>query len=143
MYESARERRIINLPLEGVDDNPFMTMNMDLLGAFAVNREKLSPSTIKTAHALKKTNWCLGIFPQGTREKDGNISNVSKGFASLAKTLKCDIVPVAITGMTKGERKVFNGRMKITIGKPIPFNDNVEEMVTVWNNKINELCEGN
>lgn len=124
-------------------ENKVSSFFLDLLGAFAVNREKLSPSTIKTAHALKKTNWCLGIFPQGTREKDGNISNVSKGFASLAKTLKCDIIPVAITGMTKDERKVFNGHMKITIGKPIPFNDNVEEMVAVWNNKINELCEGN
>lgn len=26
LYESVRERRIIHLPLEGVDDNPFMTM---------------------------------------------------------------------------------------------------------------------
>ena len=26
LYESVRQRRIINLPLEGVDDNPFMTM---------------------------------------------------------------------------------------------------------------------
>ena len=93
---------------------------LDILGAFAVDRAKLSVSTIKTVIGLKQTGWCLGIFPQGTREKDGHIENVNKGFASFAKTLKCDILPVAITGMTKDERKPFRGKMKIIIGKPIP-----------------------
>ncbi|GBF23473.1 1-acyl-sn-glycerol-3-phosphate acyltransferase [Candidatus Gastranaerophilus sp. (ex Termes propinquus)] len=40
---------------------------MDFMGAFAVNREKLQVSTIKTALGIKKTNWVLGLFPQGRR----------------------------------------------------------------------------
>ena len=119
-----------------------MRLFLDILGAFAVDRTKLSVSTIKTVKGLKDTNWCLGIFPQGTRERDGNMDNVNKGFATFAKMLKCDILPVAITGVTKSERKLFKSHMKITIGKPIPYIENVDEMVEVWSKTITELSGG-
>ncbi len=123
-------------------DNPYARPFLNLLGAFAVDRSKLSVSTIKTVLGLKQTDWCLGIFPQGTRETDGNMDNINKGFASFAKTLKCDILPVAITGMTKDQRKIFRSKMKVKIGKPIPYNDNIEEMISVWSKTIVELSEG-
>ncbi len=115
---------------------------LNILGAFAVDRNKLSVSTIKTVIGLKKTNWCLGIFPQGTREKDDNMKNINKGFASFAKTLKCDILPVAIMGMTKEERKFLHGKMKIKIAKPIPYNDNIDDMIQQWCEKITTMLEG-
>lgn len=120
-----------------------MRFFLDLLGAFAVNREKLSPSTIKTAHTIKQTNWLLGIFPQGTRERNDNMDNINKGFASFAKTLKCDIIPIAVIGASKEKRKAFKSNMKIKIGKPIKYSDNVDEMIKLWSNKIMELMEGN
>ena len=120
-----------------------MRLFLDLLGAFAVNREKLSPSTIKTAHAIKQTNWLLGIFPQGTRKRDDNMDNVNKGFASFAKTLKCDILPIAILGASKEKRKLFRSNMKIKIGEPIKYTNNVEEMISLWSKKVMELIEGN
>ena len=93
--------------------NPVARFWLDLLGAFAVNREKLSVSTIKTALGLKNTNWALGLFPQGTREVNDNMENVTRGFAGLAKTMKCDILPVGISGAQKENRYKF--RNKITI----------------------------
>lgn len=110
---------------------------LNILGAFAVDRSKLSPSTIKTVLGLKKTNWCLGIFPQGTREKD--VHNVNKGFAVFAKSLKCDILPVAIIGFAKDERKLFRSHMTVKIGKPIPYNDDVEKMMELWSKAISDL----
>ena len=119
-----------------------MRLFLDMLGAFAVNRQKLSPSTIKTAHSIKQTNWLLGIFPQGTRERDDNMDNINKGFASFAKTLKCDIIPVGISGVSKDKRKLFKSNMKIKIGKPIKYTNNVEEMISLWSKKVMELIEG-
>ena len=115
---------------------------LNLLGAFAVDRNKLSVSTIKTVIGLKDTNWCLGIFPQGTRERDGNMDNINKGFASFAKTLKCDILPISITGVTKDQRKLFKSHMKIKIGKPIPYSNDIDEMINQWSKSVIELSEG-
>jgi len=123
-------------------EKKIMRLFLDLLGAFAVDRSKLSVSTIKTVKGLKDTNWCLGIFPQGTRERDGNMDNINKGFATFAKMLKCDILPVAITGASKDQRKPFKSNMKITIGKPIPYSENTEQMVDIWSKAIAELSGG-
>lgn len=138
----AIQRNVAYMAKVELFENKVARFFLDLLGAFAVDRAKLSVSTIKTVIGLKQTNWVLGIFPQGTREKDGKMDNINKGFASFAKTLKCDILPVAITGMTKDQRKLFRGKMKIKIGKPIPYNDNIEEMMELWSKKVTELSEG-
>lgn len=114
---------------------------LDLLGAFAVNREKLEVSTFKTAVGIKNTNWLLGLFPQGTRERNGNMENVSRGFAAIAKATKSDIIPVAILGATRDERRPFKGHIKIKIGKPIPYMEDTHEMINIWVRKLAELMK--
>lgn len=120
-------------------ENPFMRWWLNWLGAFAVDREKLSVSTIKTVKGIKETNWVLGIFPQGTRQLDGNIANVTKGFASLAKSNGCSILPIGITGTEEVKRIPFSGKIIVRIGKLIPCSDNVDEMVEKWGKSVEEL----
>lgn len=114
---------------------------MDLLGAFEVDREKLQVSTIKTALGIKKTNWVLGLFPQGTRAsiENMNLENINRGFAGMAKTLKAPVVPVGILGASHDERHCKATRMIFNIGEPIPYNDNTEEMVKIWSEEIHRL----
>ena len=123
-------------------EKPLARFFLVMLGAFAVNREKLSVSTIKTALGIKQTNWVLGLFPQGTREINGNMDKVSRGFAGLAKTLKCDILPVGIVGAIKKERKPFGSHIKINIGEPIPYMEDTHEMINIWKEKIAQLTTG-
>jgi len=138
----AVNRRVAFMAKVELFEKKIMRFLLNILGAFAVDRNKLSVSTIKTVIELKNTSWCLGIFPQGTRERDGNMDNINKGFASFAKTLKCDILPVSITGASKNQRKLFKSNMKIKIGQPIPYSENIDEMITAWSEKILELSEG-
>lgn len=119
--------------------NPFMQWWLDWLGAFAVDREKLGVSTIKTVKNLKETGWVLGIFPQGTRQEAGEISNISKGFASLAKSTKCGILPIGITGTQEVKRIPFSGKIIVKIGEVIPYSDNVDNMVEEWKKSIQDL----
>lgn len=135
-------RHIAYMAKQELFEKPVANFFLNLLGAFAVNREKLGVSTIKTALGIKQTNWVLGLFPQGTREADGNLDNITRGFAGLAKTLKCDILPVGITGATKEQRKPFESQITINIGEPIPYNDDTHKMVEIWKEKIIELTAG-
>ena len=123
-------------------EQPVARFFLNLLGAFAVNRGKLGVSTIKTAHGIKQTNWVLGLFPQGTREINGNMDNISRGFAGLAKTLKCDILPVGIVGAIKKDRKPFESHIQINIGKPIPYMEDTHEMINIWKEKMAQLTAG-
>ncbi len=120
-------------------ENFFMRWWLDWLGAFAVDREKLGVSTIKTVKAITKTDWVLGIFPQGTRQEPGEISHLTKGFASIAKSTKCDILPVGITGTHEVKRWPFSGKIIVNIGKLIPCSDDVDGMVNDWGNAVANL----
>ena len=113
-------------------ENPFMRWWLDWLGAFAVDREKLGVSTIKTVKNLKETGWVLGIFPQGTRQEAGEFSHITKGFASLAKSTKCGILPIGITGTQEVKRIPFTGKI-------IPYTDDVTGMVDKWEKSIEDL----
>ena len=112
---------------------------MNWLGAFAVDREKLGVSTIKTVKNLKETGWVLGIFPQGTRQEAGEFSHITKGFASLAKSTKCGILPIGITGTQEVKRIPFTGKIIVRIGKIIPYTDDVTGMVDKWEKSIEDL----
>ena len=119
--------------------NPFMIWWLNWLGAFAVDRENVSVSTMKTVKAIRKTEWVLGIFPQGTRQLDGEIKNITKGFATIAKSNKCGILPVGITGTEVAKRIPFSGKIVVRIGEVIPYSDNVDEMVAKWGDAIQKL----
>ncbi len=112
---------------------------MDWCGAFAVDRDKVDVSTIKTALSIKKTNWNLGLFPQGTRCNNGKIENISKGFASIAKKMETDILPVGIVikENSKSKKKDFI----IKAGRPITYQKSVDGIINDWANTVSNLAE--
>lgn len=120
-------------------DIPFLRWWIDWLGAFAVNRESLGPSTIKTAQNIKDSNWVLGMFPQGTRGIPGEIRGVNKGFAGLARLTKCDILPVGLLGTNEVKRWPFTGKIIVNIGEIIPYDKNAEIVKDKWIKQIEEL----
>ena len=132
-------RRVAFMAKKELFDIPILRTWLDWLGTFAVNREKLGSATIKTAKEIKKTNWVLGIFPQGTRQEPGIICNITKGFAGMARVTKCNILPVGITGTEEVKRWPFSGRIVVNIGEIIPYSDDVDEVVSKWTDAIEKL----
>ena len=120
------------------DKNSLLRFLVINLGAFAVNRETPEIATFKTVLDLLKTDWSLGIFPQGKISKDNTISNVQKGFVTIAKKAKFDIVPVGICGFSGYAHKLFEKDMTIKIGKPISYTLPEEEIIEQW---LTQICE--
>jgi len=112
---------------------------LDWLGAFAVDRENLGPSTVKTVEEIYDSKWVMGIFPQGTRGVPGEIKGVTKGFAGLARLTKCDILPVGIVGSNEAKWKPFSGKIIINIGKIIPYDKDLESVKQKWIEQIQKL----
>ena len=139
MLAGVMPHRISFMAKKELYDNFFLRWWFDWLGAFAVNREKLGPSTIKTARSIIESKWVLGLFPQGTRGEVGEIRGISKGFATLARSTKCGILPVGILGTQEVKRLPFTGKIIVNIGEIIPYSDNVDEMVEKWIESIQKL----
>ncbi|HIS35702.1 TPA: 1-acyl-sn-glycerol-3-phosphate acyltransferase [Candidatus Scatousia excrementigallinarum] len=136
---SIMPRHVAFMAKKELFDIPFLRWWIDWLGAFAVNRESLGPSTIKTVMEIKKSKWVFGIFPQGTRGIPGEIRGVTKGFAGLAKITKCAILPVGIVGTDEVKRWPFTGKIIVKIGKPIPYSNDIDSVVAKWTDEIQNL----
>lgn len=122
-------------------ETPGMRFWMDWLGAFAVNREKLEVSTIKTAKdVLKSRYWNLGIFPQGGIRLNKKIEGINKGFAYLAKMVGYDIIPIGLSGFEEYNWKPFQGKIRINIGKPIASSGEIDDIIDEWSKTVAELA---
>ena len=139
MMEIFMPRNIAFMAKKELFDIPFIRWWIDWLGAFAVDRGNLAPSTVKTVKQIKKSKWVFGIFPQGTRQAPGTIKNVGKGFAGLARMTQCNILPVGIIGTEEKRWIPFTGKIIIRIGKIIPYSEDLESVRVEWIKQIEEL----
>ncbi len=123
-------------------ENKILAFLLDGLACFAVNREKLEVSTIKTALNIFKTDrWRLGIFPQGGIRRNKRIENINKGFAVIAKQMKTDILPIGITGCEQYNWIPFKGKVNVVIGEPISYNQELESIIDEWSYKVAKLTD--
>ena len=110
-------RRIYFMAKEELFKNPFLKLLLGTgLGAFPVKRGTADLSAIKTALSYLKKGRAIGIFPEGTRSKTGQLQKAEPGVAMLAIKGNAPVVPIGI----KGRYRLFS-KIIINIGKPISF----------------------
>ncbi|WKY47251.1 lysophospholipid acyltransferase family protein [Eubacteriaceae bacterium ES3] len=94
--------------------NPFLRWLLTHLYAFPVNRGNVGMETIKTSLKVLREQELLGIFPEGTRVKEGERIPPASGFVVFALKTKSPIIPVRIVGKYGFRRKI-----EIVVGEPI------------------------
>ena len=85
------------------------------LFAFPVRRGAADRSAVKAAVKELREGRCVGIFPEGTRSKDGEIHHFGAGVALLAAMSGSPVVPTAISGTDK-----MKG-LRVVYGEPMRF----------------------
>jgi 1-acyl-sn-glycerol-3-phosphate acyltransferase len=107
----------------------------------------LNGSIKKALDALTEEKRVLGIFPEGTRTRDGKIDRARTGAAVMALKTGSPVVPVGI----KGTYELFPansffprpGRIHLRIGRPIPSERRREEKIdeALVNAKTDEIMK--
>jgi len=83
-----------------------------------VSRGKSDLKAVKTAIEALKQGRMLGIFPEGTRSKDGSVLPFQQGAALLSMRAGVPVIPVYI----KGGYKLFH-QVKVYVDPPIMLSD--------------------
>ncbi|MGY1813029.1 lysophospholipid acyltransferase family protein [Blastococcus sp. SYSU D00820] len=97
------------------------------LGALPVQREthRAAQEALDTALQVLHDGEGFGIYPEGTRSRDGRLARGKTGVAWLALTADCPVVPVAVAGTDRiqpvGARWPRPHRFSVTFGKPLTF----------------------
>ena len=115
-----------------------------LAGCIKVDRRVHDENAKSEALSLLKEGKCVGIFPEGTRNKTfGTKDEVELlpfkfGAVSLAKKANVPIIPFG----TRGEYNGKKGQLITNIGKPIDIsNMDLESANELLRNKILELMK--
>ena len=66
------------------------------VGVIPVDREEGGKNALKGAIEILEEGGAIGIFPEGTRSRDGKMGKGKTGVARLAATTGAAVVPVAI-----------------------------------------------
>lgn len=102
-------------------EKPFRRFFLTHFNSFPVKRGSSDKSSIEYAINLIKHGEVIGIFPEGTRNKQGGEPQKAKsGVALIAKATSADVVPCSIH---IGEKKLFRKPVTVRYGKLIKFEE--------------------
>jgi 1-acyl-sn-glycerol-3-phosphate acyltransferase len=97
-----------------------------MLGMIPIDRSggEKSQAALEAAEAVLRRGELFGIFPEGTRSRDGYLYKGRTGAARLALKVGCPIFPVGIVGTDRiqppdAKLPKLRGSCSITIGRPI------------------------
>lgn len=86
-------------------------------GAFPVSRGKGDTNALARAEQIIAERKWMGIFPEGTRSKTGELGRFKSGSALIAAKMQAHVLPVAIT--TKNQKVKLFRRVTVTFGAPL------------------------
>lgn len=97
-----------------------------MMGMIPIDREggEKAEAALKAAEAVLRRGELFGIFPEGTRSRDGALYKGHTGAARLALKVGCPIYPVGVVGTDQIQPpdakvpKLFK-ECSITIGRPV------------------------
>ena len=118
---------------------PLLGFIIKACGAYPVKRGIVDKNTIRVACEKLSNNNSIGIFIDGTRQKDGRVNRPKQGAAALAFKNQKLLLPVAIINSHRLVKfrlffPIFT-KIVIKVGKPInpPKNSSKDDLALVTN----------
>ena len=127
---------------------PFLGFIIRACGAYPVKRGIADKNTIKTACKKLSNDNSIGLFIDGTRQKNGRVNKPKQGAALLAFKNQKLLLPVAIVNSHRLIRFKFFvplfSKIVIKVGKPIQppqtsSRDDLRSVTMHLQDKINNL----
>ncbi|WP_432359084.1 lysophospholipid acyltransferase family protein [Sporosarcina sp. UB5] len=121
---------------------PILKTILPKVNAFPVKRGMSDREAFRTVLKLLRSGEVVGMFPEGTRSKTGELGKGLAGAGFFALKGDADVMPCAIIGPYKPFRP-----LKVIYGKPIkmaPYRErkaSAEEVTEVIMNEIRTLLE--
>jgi 1-acyl-sn-glycerol-3-phosphate acyltransferase len=97
---------------------PILKSIVSNLHSFPVKRGMGDRQALRTGLEILKDDKVLGIFPEGTRSKDGKLGKGLSGVGFFALRTNAVVVPCAIIGSYKPFKK-----LKVVYGSPIDMEE--------------------
>ncbi|MBO4359864.1 MAG: 1-acyl-sn-glycerol-3-phosphate acyltransferase, partial [Eubacteriaceae bacterium] len=112
------KRKIIFMAKSDLYQSRFGKWLFESLGCIPVHRDGNDLYSLKKALGVLKDGGVLGIFPEGTREKNGVHGTFKPGVATFAQRTDSTLVPAFI----RGSYKLFT-KIELIFGEPVDISE--------------------
>lgn len=116
-----------------------------LFNVFPLPRHSGFRKSFAFAGDLVDRGWSVLVFPEGARTQNGIMNPFQAGIGLLATRLRAPVIPVRLDGIferkTRGKHWAPPGSIQVTVGKPVPFNENArpEELTREFERRVATL----
>ena len=91
-----------------------------------IRRDAVSTESIREATRRLEHGFYVGIFPEGTRTRDGRLGPLKPGFVALLRRCRVPLVPIGISGaidvLPRGAWFLRPRRVHVVFGEPVPWD---------------------
>ncbi len=105
---TARRQVYFMAKAESFEIHPLLSAFLRNTGVFPVERTKQDIGALRTAVKTVKDGHILGMFPEGTRSRDGQLQRGKTGTARIAIAANAPVVPAVVIGSPE----IFKGYWK-------------------------------
>jgi 1-acyl-sn-glycerol-3-phosphate acyltransferase len=93
------------------------------IGSFPVDREGGGRSALRAALKYLREGWALGMFPEGTRQREGASGEAKSGAVMLAVRGEAPVVPVFVDRVPNLSARLKGEKLHVYIGNPITIDN--------------------
>lgn len=135
-HQSFLDPLLVQLPLsrpvgflarENLFRVPFVGWVLRRHYCVGINRESAGTRSIRETVRRMRFGFLMGVFPEGTRTRDGSVGDFKPGFVALVRRNRLPIVPVGIAGayeaLPRGARFLRPRKVCVVYGDPIPYEE--------------------
>ncbi|MEX0700967.1 MAG: lysophospholipid acyltransferase family protein [Planctomycetales bacterium] len=98
-----------------------------------IDRDSAGAGSIRIAIDRLRHGFLVGIFPEGTRTRDGSVGEFKPGFVALVRRAKLPVYPIGIAGAFEAlPRQIFRlrfARVRVVFGDPFS-PDEIERLAS-------------
>lgn len=125
--------------------NVFLRLFMAPCNVIPVDRDNVSPRSIRTVLRFLKELKSILIFPEGTRSTDGEIKTGKTGAGMIAKRSKKNILPIYISGtykaLPKGTYFPKFSKISVYVGTPYKLDDTKDNSRQIYDEISNHMVK--
>ncbi len=124
---TACPRRLTFMARNTLYRQSFLRWWLNSVGAIALNRDESDVSAVRAAVAALRGGKPVALFPEGTRQESGRLSQAKRGVGLLAQLGQVPVVPMYIEGtyeaLPRGEKKLKPAKIRVALGAPIAYTN--------------------
>ncbi len=118
---STTRKDVVPMVAKDYEKAPFFGWFLNKLNVIWISREGYDFQAFREASSYLKSEWIVGLAPEGTRSTTGGLLEGKPGAALLAMKNKVKIIPAAVLGsadMMKNFLKLTKMKVKVIFGQP-------------------------